>query len=131
MGKKPGKGIIIAISIVMYITADVLMDIYLFPQLTEAFQEHHKEIVGRNIIFFALIPVWITGYIIFEKRQIKPVAIFFGSALIATGIFAFTSLPFIWLAHHRIAFLYGIWAMGTSRYVAFIICRCHFTGRSN
>ena len=95
MSKKSGKGIIIAISIVLYIATDVLMDIFLFPQLTESLQEHHKEIVGRNVIFFALIPVWIVGYVIFEKRQNKPAEIFFGSAIVATAIFAFTSLPFI------------------------------------
>ena len=99
MGKKSRRGIIIAVIIFSYLAADVVMDIYLFPQLPEELQEHHKEIVERYVISFALIPIWITGYIIFDKHQIKPAAILFGSTILATGIFAFTSLPFIWFAH--------------------------------
>ena len=41
INKKSGKGIIIAIIIVLYIAADVLMNIYLFPQLTESLQERY------------------------------------------------------------------------------------------
>ena len=98
MNKKPKKIIVIAMLVITYVAVDILMDILLFPMLTESLQEHHKEIVDRHMIFFILVPVWIIGYVFFEKRKNKMVAIIFGSALVATVIFAFTSLPFIWIA---------------------------------
>jgi hypothetical protein len=80
------------------VTADILMDILLFPMLSESLKEHHIEIVNKHLIFFALVPVWIIGCIFFEKRKNKLGVIISGSALVATIVFAFTSLPFIWIA---------------------------------
>ena len=94
------KGIILIASLItIYLIADILMDILLFPMLSESFKEHHKEIVNRHMIFFILVPFWIIGCILFEKRKNKLAVIIFGSALVATVVFAFTSLPLIWLAY--------------------------------
>lgn len=101
MGKNKQKIIVIAIFIIIYVAADILMDILLFPTLTESLKEHHKEIVARYMIFFGLIPVWIIGYLYFEKREnklAKLATIIFVSALVATVVFAFTSLPLVWIA---------------------------------
>ena len=68
---KQRKIIMVAALIIMYVAADILMDKTLFPVLTESLKEHHIEIVTRYIIFFVLIPVWIIGYIYFEKRENK------------------------------------------------------------
>ena len=98
---KQRKIIMVAALIIMYVAADILMDKTLFPVLTESLKEHHIEIVTRYIIFFVLIPVWIIGYIYFEKREnklAKLATIIFGSATAATVIYAFTSLPLVWMA---------------------------------
>ena len=98
---KQQKIIVVALLIIVYLAADILMDIILFPMLTESLKEHHKEIVARYMIFFGLIPVWIIGYLCFEKREnklAKLAAIIFGSALVATVIYAFMALPLVWIA---------------------------------
>ena len=91
--------------IIIYVAADIIMDITLFPVLTDSLQEHHTKTVSRYMIFFNLVWVWVAGYIlfnyIFERHKNKPVKlaiIFFGSALVATVFFAFTSLPLVWIA---------------------------------
>ena len=91
----------VVVLIIMYVAADILMDITLFPMLTESLKEHHMEFVARHVIFFALIPVWIIGYICFKKREnklAKLATIIFGSAAAATVVTAFTSLPLVWMA---------------------------------
>jgi uncharacterized membrane protein (DUF373 family) len=102
MGKnKLRKIIVVAMLIIMYVAADILMDIKLFPMLTESLKMHHKEIVARYMLFFCLIPVWIIGCLYFEKRKTKLATIatiISGSALISTVIYAFTSLPLVWMA---------------------------------
>lgn len=98
---KQRKIIVIVVLIVMYVAADILMDITLFPMLTESLKEHHREFIARYMIFFVLIPVWIIGYICFEKRKnklAKLATIIFGSAAAATVVTAFTSLPLVWMA---------------------------------
>jgi hypothetical protein len=95
------KTIVVAVLIIMYVVADILMDIKLFPMLTEPLKTHHKELVTRYAVFFCLIPVWIIGCIYFNKRKSKLATIatiIFGSALISTVIYSFTSLPLIWMA---------------------------------
>lgn len=99
MDKKIKKIILIATLIIIYVTSDILMDIILFPMLPESLKEHHKEIINSHMIFFVLLPVWIIGCIFFEKRKNRLAVIIFGSALVATVVFAFTSLPFIWIAY--------------------------------
>jgi len=99
------KTIMIIMLIVVYVAADLIMDKTLFPMLTESFKQHHIEIVARYMIFFHLVWVWLAGFIfskyLFKKQKNKLVKlsiIFFGSSLAATVIFAFTSLPLIWIA---------------------------------
>lgn len=98
MIRKRKKVFLIASLVIIYLTADILMDILLFPTLSESLQEHHKEIVSKYTISFVLIPVWIVGWILFEKHKKKLGVIISGSALVATVVFAFTSLPLIWIA---------------------------------
>lgn len=85
-------------AVVAYVAVDIAMDVLLFPRLPEHLKEHHREVVTRHAIFFGLLPVWIVGLILFEKRQNRIGALVFASALFATVGFAFTSLPFIWAA---------------------------------
>jgi hypothetical protein len=99
------KVIITIILITVYLTADIAMDIVLFPRLTDVFKQHHSEMVANNMIVFNLVWVWLAGFIYsksqYDKqknRWAKFLTVFFGSALAATVIFSFTSLPFIWIA---------------------------------
>jgi len=99
------KIIMVVMLIAVYLTADIVMDKTLFPKLTDSFKQHHIEIVTNYTIFFNLVWVWLAGFIyskhLFEKQKnklAKPAIIFFGSSLVATVIFAFTSLPLIWTA---------------------------------
>ena len=99
MDNKTKKTLLIVSLVIIYLTADILMDIFLFPMLSESLKDHHKEMVDKNMIFFYLFPVWIIGCIIFEKLKFKLGLIISGSALIATIFFAFLALPFIWAAN--------------------------------
>lgn len=98
--------IMVIVLIIIYVAADLIMDKTLFPILTESLKEQHLEIVARYKIFFNLVWVWMVGYIcssyILERNKnklVKLAIIIFGSALVATVVFAFTSLPLIWTAY--------------------------------
>ncbi len=92
------KTTLIITLVVLYVAVDIAMDVLLFPMLTDALKEHHRDTVTRNAVFFGLVPVWIIGIVFFEARSNRIAVILFGSALAATAVFAFTSLPFIWVA---------------------------------
>jgi hypothetical protein len=98
MSPKTRKILLAVALIVAYLAADILMDILLFPRLPESLQERHRELVESVVVVFGLVPLWILGLIFFERRENKPAVILVGSALAATVVFAFTSLPFIWIA---------------------------------
>ena len=98
MSDKTRTGLLVAALIVAYIGADILMDILLFPRLPESLQERHRELVESHVVTFGLVPLWILGVVLFEHRGNRPAVILVGSALAATVVFAFTSLPFIWIA---------------------------------
>ncbi|MDX1675185.1 MAG: hypothetical protein R3314_10365 [Longimicrobiales bacterium] len=97
MGNK--KRVVLVLTLVaVYVTADIMMDIFLFPRLPEPLREHHREIVESHVVVFGLTPLWIIGLIFSESRGYGLAVAVFGSALAATVVFAFTSLPFIWAA---------------------------------
>jgi hypothetical protein len=105
MEKKYQNIVIIILFIIAYITIDIAMDKILFPMLAEPLKQHHIEIVKQYNIFFNLIWVWLVGFIYFKNiydeqkgRLTKLALVFFGSALFSSIVFAFTSLPFIWIA---------------------------------
>jgi hypothetical protein len=100
------KVIMGVILIIVYVAADFIMDKILFPMLSESLKEHHIEIVSRYMILLNLVWVWLIGYIcstyIFKSREnklVKLTIIVFGSALVATIVFSFISLPLIWIAY--------------------------------
>lgn len=91
---------------VIYVAADLIMDKMLFPMLTESQKEHHIEIISKYMILLNLVWVWLVGYILsssilkrHENKLAKLATIIFGSALVATVVFSFTSLPLIWTAY--------------------------------
>ena len=92
------KTLLVVGLVVAYLAADILMDVLLFPGLPESLQERHRAMVEGHVVVFALVPVWIIGVMLFEHRGNRPGVALTGSALAATVVFAFTSLPFIWMA---------------------------------
>lgn len=98
MTEKTKRTVLVIALIVLYVAVDIAMDVLLFPTLPDALQEHHKDVVSSSALFFGLVPVWIIGILFFEHRGNRMGVILFGSALAATAVFAFTSLPFIWIA---------------------------------
>lgn len=96
----------VIVLIIIYVAVDFILDRTLFPMLTESLKKHHLEIVARYMIFFNLVWLWMAVYIFsiykFEKYKneiARLSTIIFGSALAATVVFAFTSLPLIWIAY--------------------------------
>ncbi len=100
------KGSIVGIVIALYLVADLMMDRTLFPMLPMVLQQHHMDIVHRYLILLNLVWVWIGGYFWSRKRVEKNssryarlASVFFGSALAATVLYSFLSLPLIWTAY--------------------------------
>ena len=98
MAGKKRRVVLIVVLIVLYVAVDIAMDVLLFPTLPDGLKEHHKDVVSSHVVFFGLVPVWVLGLLFFEHRDNRLGVIIFGSALAATAVFAFTSLPFIWVA---------------------------------
>lgn len=91
---------------IVYVAADLIMDKMLFPMLTESQKEHHIEIVSKYMFLLNLVWVWLIGYILsktivdrHKNKLAKLTTIVFGSALVATVVFSFVSLPLIWTAY--------------------------------
>jgi len=100
------KVVIGVVLIAIYFVADIIMDITLFPVLSEPLKEHHTETISRYMIFLNLAWVWLIGYICsshifkrYKNKLAKLATVVFGSALVATVFFSFTSLPLIWTAY--------------------------------
>ncbi|WP_373470552.1 hypothetical protein [Carnobacterium alterfunditum] len=100
------KYILGVLMFIIYVAADLTMDKMLFPMLTESQKEQHIEIVSKYMILLNLVWVWLVGYILsrhilkkHENKLVKLTTIVFGSALVATVVFSFISLPLIWTAY--------------------------------